>query len=66
MAYYRVDDATRILVVANFGEASVELELEYPVKEVLLSNSLEPKGAPKAGDTKVSFAGCEAFVLLCE
>ena len=38
MAYYRKDDHTRILVAANFGKESVELPLDYPVKQVLLSN----------------------------
>lgn len=38
MAYYRRDEEKRILVAANFGREAVELELEHPVKKILLSN----------------------------
>ena len=38
MAYYRFDGEKRVLVVANFGKEAVELELQYPVKNIILSN----------------------------
>lgn len=38
MAYYRVNEEKRVLVAANFGREAVSLELEYPVKKILLSN----------------------------
>ncbi len=38
MAYYRYDDEKRVLVIANFGKETVELELKYPVKKIILSN----------------------------
>lgn len=39
MAFYRVDENKRMLIAANFGEESVTVELEYPVKQIALSNS---------------------------
>ena len=38
MAYYRETETQRILVVANFGEKPVTLNLEHPAKQVLLAN----------------------------
>ena len=38
MAYYRVLGEKRILVAANFGKERVEIPLEYPVKQIVLSN----------------------------
>ena len=38
MAFYRYDGEKRVLVAANFGRAAVELELRYPVKDIILSN----------------------------
>lgn len=39
MAFYRVDENKRMLIAANFGEEAVTVELEYPVKQIALSNS---------------------------
>lgn len=38
MAFYRYDGEKRVLVAANFGRTAVELELRYPVKDIILSN----------------------------
>ena len=38
MAYYRVSDNQRILVAANFGKDAKTIELNFPVKKVVLSN----------------------------
>ncbi len=38
MAFYRHDGEKRMLVAANFGREAVELELPYPVKNIILSN----------------------------
>ena len=38
MAYYRFDGGKRVLVAANFGRESVDLELREPAGRVLLSN----------------------------
>ena len=38
MAYYRKTENQRILITANFGKEAVSLTLEYPVKQILLSN----------------------------
>lgn len=39
MAYYRVDKDKRMLVAANFGKEAADMELEYPVKKVVLTNN---------------------------
>ncbi len=66
MAYYRVDGENRVLVVANFGEAAMELPLEYGVKDVLLSNRTEPfaKKTWNANET-LTLEHCEVMVLSC-
>ncbi len=66
MAYYRVDGENRVLVVANFGEAAMELPLEYGVKDVLLSNRTEPfaKKTWNADET-LTLENCEVMVLSC-
>ena len=40
MAYYRVSDNQRILVAANFGKDAKTIELNFPVKKVVLSNGV--------------------------
>lgn len=60
MAYYRVDEEKRMLIAANFGTEPVELELNYPVKKVVLSNM--KKG--QAGE-KLQLESCEVIVLEC-
>ena len=38
MAYYRILQGRRVLVAANFGTDTIELDWEVPAKKVLLSN----------------------------
>lgn len=61
MAYYRKDDHTRILVAANFGKESVELPLDYPVKQVLLSN--QHKQHNYNTESHLSLESCEVIVF---
>lgn len=70
MAYYRADGEKRMLVAANFGKEPAKITLEYPVKEVVLSNqkkeTLEkPEGWEKPGQV-LTLESCEAVVLECE
>ena len=61
MAYYRKDEHTRILVAANFGKESVELPLDYPVKQVLLSN--QHKQHNYNTESHLSLESCEVIEL---
>ena len=61
MAYYRKDEHTRILVAANFGKESVELPLDYPVKQVLLSN--QHKQHNYNTKSHLSLESCEVIVF---
>lgn len=61
MAYYRKDEHTRILVAANFGKESVELPLDYPVKQVLLSN--QHKQHNYNTEYHLSLESCEVIVF---
>ncbi len=62
MAYYRSDKEKRILVAANFGREAVLLELDYPVKKLLLSNreNAPDEELPKQ---ELRLESCEAAVL---
>lgn len=67
MAYYRADGNRRILVAANFGRDTVELKLDYPVKNIVLSNRedsaikrmIKPEGV-------LRLESCNVVVLECE
>lgn len=61
MAYYRVNEDQRVLVVSNFGTAPATVELVYPVKKVILSN-MGKETASKALELAVG----EVMVLDCE
>ena len=67
MAFYRTleeenqeNGEKRVLVAANFGKEPVELQPEYKVSKVLLSNLPENQ----AGE-KLVLAGCGVMVLEC-
>lgn len=60
MAYYRVDEEKRMLIAANFGTEPVELELNYPVKKVVLSNMKKGQA-----EEKLQLESCEVIVLEC-
>ncbi|MCI9176727.1 MAG: alpha-glucosidase [Lachnospiraceae bacterium] len=68
MAFYRILDGSagkkapekRVLIAANFGKETVELPLEYPVKQTLLTNL--PQNS--ASET-LKLAGCGVMVLEC-
>lgn len=60
MAYYRVDEEKRMLIAANFGTEPVELELNYPVKKVVLCNMKKGQA-----EEKLQLESCEVIVLEC-
>ena len=61
MAFYRKDENQRILVAANFGKETEELELEYSVKCVILSN----KNKTEIPTQILKLESCEVIVLEC-
>lgn len=60
MAYYRVVGEKRILVAANFGKERVEIPLEYPVKQIVLSNKA---GVSSIKENLLTLQSCEVIVL---
>ena len=60
MAYYRVLGEKRILVAANFGKEKVAIPLEYPVKQIVLSNKA---GVSSIKENLLTLQSCEVFVL---
>ena len=60
MAYYRVLGEKRILVAANFGKEKVEIPLEYPVKQIVLSNKA---GVSSIKENLLTLQSCEVIVL---
>ncbi len=61
MAYYRILQGRRVLVAANFGTDTIELDWEVPAKKVLLSN----KHRTNAENT-LMLEKCEVFVTECK
>ena len=61
MAYYRVSDNQRILVVANFGKDAKTIELKFPVKKVVLSNV----GRKEINEVSLKLDSCEVIVIEC-
>ena len=61
MAYYREYGNQRILVAANFGKDTVELQLEYPVRGVILSN----QNKVEKPEQVMILNSCEVIVLEC-
>ena len=67
MAYYRVNADKRILVAANFGQDEIELRLEYPAKNVILSNrESASKERVNIPGQVLKLGSCEVIVLECE
>ena len=60
MAYYRVLGEKRILVAANFGKERVEIPLEYPVKQIVLSSK---NGVSSIKENLLTLQSCEVIVL---
>ncbi len=60
MAYYRVLGEKRILVAANFGKERVEIPLEYPVKQIVLSNK---NGVSSIKENLLTLQSCKVIVL---
>lgn len=60
MAYYRVLGEKRILVAANFGKERVEIPLEYPVKQIILSNKADVSSIK---ENLLTLQSCEVIVL---
>lgn len=58
MAYYRVLEGKRVLVAANFGRETAELNPAYLVKGLLLSN--------QRGTDLSALKSCQVVVLECE
>jgi len=64
MAYYRLDGDRRILVAANFGKEAAEIEFEYPIKKMILSNQ---KGVEiEEGKRGLRLESCQVVILECE
>ena len=61
MAYYRVSDNQRILVAANFGKDAKTIELNFPVKKVVLSNV----GRKENNEVSLKLDSCEVIVIEC-
>lgn len=61
MAYYRILQGRRVLVAANFGTDTIELDWEVPVKKVLLSNKKRTNA-----ENKLILEKCEVFVTECK
>ena len=57
MAYYRILQGRRVLVAANFGTDTIELDWEVPAKKVLLSNKKRTNA-----ENKLILEKCEVFV----
>ena len=65
MAYYRKTENQRILITANFGKEAVSLTLEYPVKQILLSNMVSAEHSLPANDI-ITLNSCEVLVFELE
>lgn len=65
MAYYRKTENQRILITANFGKEAVSLTLEYPVKQILLSNMASAERSLPANDI-ITLNSCEVLVFELE
>ena len=61
MAYYRILQGRRVLVAANFGTDTIELDWEVPAKTVLLSNKKRTNA-----ENKLILEKCEVFVTECK
>ena len=61
MAYYRILQGRRVLVAANFGTDTIELDWEVPAKKVLLSNKKRTNA-----ENKLILERCEVFVTECK
>lgn len=61
MAYYRILQGRRVLIAANFGTDTIELDWEVPAKKVLLSNKKRTNA-----ENKLILEKCEVFVTECK
>ncbi len=61
MAYYRILQGRRVLVAANFGTDTIELDWKVPAKKVLLSNKKRTNA-----ENKLILEKCEVFVTECK
>ena len=61
MAYYRILQGRRVLVAANFGTDTIELDWEVPAKKVLLSNKKRTNA-----ENKLILEKCEVSVTECK
>lgn len=61
MAFYRILQGRRVLVAANFGTDTIELDWEVPAKKVLLSNKKRTNA-----ENKLILEKCEVFVTECK
>ena len=61
MAYYRILQGRRVLVAANFGTDTIELDWEVPAKKVLLSNKKRTNA-----ENKLILEKREVFVTECK
>ena len=61
MAYYRILQGRRVLVAANFGTDTIELDWDVPANKVLLSNKKRTNA-----ENKLILEKCEVFVTECK
>ncbi len=61
MAYYRILQGRRVLVAANFGTDTIELDWEVPAKKVLLSNKKRTNA-----ENKLILEKWDVFVTECK
>lgn len=64
MAFYRKYESMCVLVAANFGMEPVEIELEYTVKKVLLSNRINE--TTNDASKTINLNSCDVVVLEME
>ncbi|SIQ91552.1 glycoside hydrolase family 13 protein [Halanaerobium kushneri] len=68
MAYLRIKDDKKIMVIANFRDENIELELNYKLKKLILSNYPDSKERLKSDRDKIkyNFRPFETLVLEVE
>ncbi|RAK11729.1 maltogenic amylase-like enzyme [Halanaerobium saccharolyticum] len=68
MAYFRIGSEKKVLVIANFRSEKINLELNYQIRKLILSNYTDGEGRLKAAQGKINyiFRPFETLVLEVE
>ncbi len=66
MAYYRVTEEKRMLIIANFGAEEEKVTLSYPCKKMVLSNEENWEAHESELGTVLNLKSCQTVVLECE